>query len=825
MRNIVRALALALVLMLIPCFSVLAVDNNIIGRSIYSDWDDIGVKYKDAVLGLSIHSDGLNIFQGSDGRFYPKKTFTRAEVLALVAVVKVGGNPDKLDLNTLFAADAASGQRFYDVPRTHWAFGAINYAARMGFIEGTGGNFFNPAESATVEMVCSMLLSLLGVKAEDKNGTDWAAKTTDFMLTRNVMLDEYVTHSNPTREEIASALDIAVKTNVFQKNTDGTYSQMKNTLLQTAFGYPEDKQIITLTGKVIGTKYASLNGVNNYNRSVLLEGVGVNDGKANGTVFRLETPESDEVVPVALLSRVVTLKVCKINEGLYRAADDAKAEPLYTTDVVSLPLSADGTLNEALYKNAVAEIPDYSSQVYDYLGIRGNSVQFRGAYTNYGASGGYSADWKSLGNWSYAYAVTFGNTNYYSEIFYLNYRVMMVSDIYNGNVTFKALDGVTSVDVNDAKRNSFENGASLSKGDIIVAVVDAKNNVVTAEKLSPQTGKKQRDLTDGGIIISGVDYNLWDSYINYANREMPGSWAGGVQWQIKNSSTITFWSFRPIYGEYTGSEARLLHYTAPNAHKDQWFEWEQPNYCIVINASAGTSTSNATVTIVAANGKDSGTYRLNNLYVREVSPLSWLGDMRMRSTLAKNPVNGFGLDTEATKGITMTDTATANGLFWATYASSIFDGALSKLSGINIYSFTLASGFIDLTELDASMDSGMEILYVHKNQSSVTADGTFIINQHESNKVLYSEGRATDTSDWIKNAAEVSESYTLNTADTIWFTLKTREGSPLHNDPTVLSNWNTGYPSKTPDEYIFVFTVDGRVKFIIYDELREILAP
>jgi len=832
MKKLARFLAFSLIFTGLSNIAGIASTNtDAVGSSLYADWGDVGAKYKDAVLLLSVHADGLNVFQGSSGRFFPKSTFTRAEAISLVAVVAIGGNHQKLELNTLFASDAAREPIFTDVNQSHWAYGAINYAYRMRLVEGTGGGNFNPSDAVTKDMVNSMLLGLLGVAADDKNGPDWITKTNVLMKTLNVKLDADIVNYHPTREEVASALNVAVHSNLFTRDMDtGIYIRQSNTLKQSAFGSGgsgEEEGAITITGKVIGTKYANLFGVNNFNKNVLLEGVGVNDGLPNGTIFRLEMPERDDVVPVALLGRVVTLRVVKISEGLYRTAIGAKAVPLYKTDVVALPLNNDGSLNRTLYDNACAEIPTASTAANNYAGIRGNTVQFRGAYTNYGAAGGYSADWQPRGNWTYAYAVTFGNTNFYSEVYFLNYRAMMVHDLYpDGTITFKALDGISSAGVNSMKTNNFENGRTLAMGDIIIAVVDANNNIVTAEKMTSRTGIKQGNLINGGVVAGGVSYDIWDNYINYANQQMPGSWGSGLHNWIQLNSFMTYWAFRPVYGEYTGAAARIFHSSTPGEYKDRWIEWDQPeqqpeNYCIVINVEE--EIDGVYVTIVAVNGMESRRHKLNSLYVREVIPSGWLSsDKVMSSTFAEKPIqfnNPFTFDaTQGITGGTNSRVDRSNGLFWTKPNGA---DALANLSGINIYSYKISNRGIDLYEWDASVDSDVRIIKVSKDHANDKIVNMLIVENHSKNSLLYSQGRAAKPGSgnfWLLGEEitkdYAAEKYTFVTSDAVWFSIG------ANKNPTVLKNWEVSdkYSGTPPASYILIFTRGDRVEFIIYEE-------
>ncbi|MCL1819989.1 MAG: S-layer homology domain-containing protein [Oscillospiraceae bacterium] len=854
-----KVLALTLVFILFINATASAAYSDTVGRGIYSDWDEVSLKHREAVLDLSIHSDGLNVFQGSGGKFEPKGTFTKAYVISLVAVVKVGGNPNKLDLNTLFAADYAREQRFPDVPKTHWANGAINYAYRVGIVEGddTTG-LFEPDTPVTVNIVNAMLISLLGVEPNDRNGVDWIARTDNIMRIYDIKLDDAVENYYPTREEVASMLYAAVNTPMLSRNNNGTYSKQNITLKESAFNKAVEEQTVTITGKVIGTKYASLNEVNNYNRSVLIEGVGVNDGKPNMTVFRFETPD-DDVVPVALLGRVVELKAVKVNEGLYRAASGAKAEPVYTTDVVSLPMYNDGTLNKVLYDAACAEIPRTPSNTL-YTGVGVHSEQMRGAYTNYGFGGGYNKNnkWDSIGNWSYAYAVTYGNTNYYNEVFYLNYRALTVTEIYNdGTVTFRGLDGITPVSVNNAKVDTFEYGTTLKKGDIIVAVVDAKNNIVTAEKVNSKTGVKRGNIFASGILIDGVAYNTWNDMIKYTERQMAGSWAAGIQNWTQFNNYITYWAFSPVYGEYTNAETRIFHTSAPGDIRERWFEWnnefpsQSESYCMLINVVPGTVTTNAVITIVAANNRDSGTYKLNELYVRDVKS-SWLGnDALMYGNLLDKPIKGIGLGAHAGKGITLKNkvdaagvitekrTDVADGLFW--WNEKMFGvhftphDPIISLSGINIYGYKLLpNGQIDLYELNAGIDSGLEVIRAKVSQSQVMPGNKLEVNGGLDdkgipfNQLLFAGGKTSgywdETNDetWMFSDGFLPTKRTLDTKGAVWFTFssgKHKTEAKEIGDLYELSNWKVNNPKEPyEDGSILIYTIKDEVMFIVYEE-------
>ena len=147
MRNLKRALSLALA-------SVMLLGMMVVGSSAaFSDADEI--VNKEAVEITA----GLGLFAGSDGKFNPAGTVTRAQMAAVIAKMFYGS-----DLN---ADTYKGGNKFNDTVSFEggWAEGYINLGVEKGWFKGYGDGTFKPGNEVTTAEAVTMLINLLGVDA------------------------------------------------------------------------------------------------------------------------------------------------------------------------------------------------------------------------------------------------------------------------------------------------------------------------------------------------------------------------------------------------------------------------------------------------------------------------------------------------------------------------------------------------------------------------------------------------------------------------------------------------------------------------------------
>lgn len=82
----------------------------------------------------------------SDGTFRPAKSVTRAEFVTMLA--KAWGGDYKQWTTPRFKGD---------VPASHWAFAAINWAQQKGIVKGVSANYFDPEANITRQEAAQML--------------------------------------------------------------------------------------------------------------------------------------------------------------------------------------------------------------------------------------------------------------------------------------------------------------------------------------------------------------------------------------------------------------------------------------------------------------------------------------------------------------------------------------------------------------------------------------------------------------------------------------------------------------------------------------------
>ena len=185
MRNLKKFLALVLAMMMV--FSLMITVN----AASWTDWtsspdgtgfaDDgsIPASYDEAVQVLS----ELGVFQGTDdgSEFEPNRTFTRAQVAAVVYRIATGDVTNKL------VGQDGGYSSYKDLDENHWANAYINYDTIAGYMVGTDDGNFAPDRPVNGYEVLATILRVIGY---DKNGeftgATWQQKTSSTARTLNI---------------------------------------------------------------------------------------------------------------------------------------------------------------------------------------------------------------------------------------------------------------------------------------------------------------------------------------------------------------------------------------------------------------------------------------------------------------------------------------------------------------------------------------------------------------------------------------------------------------------------------------------------------------
>ncbi len=130
----------------------------------------------------------LGVINGyEDGSFKPNGTVTRAEMAAMIYIIRNGGNKDA-------SSFAGSKTTFTDVPADAWYAGYVKYCQSVGIISGRSASIFDPNATVTGVEAALMCLRTMGFSAEksDIGGSTWSI-TTIGLASENGILDDVTT--------------------------------------------------------------------------------------------------------------------------------------------------------------------------------------------------------------------------------------------------------------------------------------------------------------------------------------------------------------------------------------------------------------------------------------------------------------------------------------------------------------------------------------------------------------------------------------------------------------------------------------------------------
>ncbi len=130
------------------------------GAVSFADADEI--VYTEAVEATA----QMGLFSGSDGKFLPKATVTRAQMATIIVKMLFGA-----DVN----ADPFKGEgKFSDVADFEggWAEGYVNLCAQTGVVSGYGDGTFQPGKAVTAAEAVTMIINALEIDAGEGSWPD-----------------------------------------------------------------------------------------------------------------------------------------------------------------------------------------------------------------------------------------------------------------------------------------------------------------------------------------------------------------------------------------------------------------------------------------------------------------------------------------------------------------------------------------------------------------------------------------------------------------------------------------------------------------------------
>lgn len=245
MRNLKRALSLALA-------SVMLLGMMVIGTSAatFTDADEI-VNTEAATI-----TAGLGLFAGSEGKFNPTGTVTRAQMATVIVKMLYGS---EINANSYKGSGAFSDVASFE---GGWAEGYINLCANLGIVGGYGDGTFKPGKELTTAEAVTMLLNALKVDAGE--GT-WPM--TVMAAAEKIELYEDMLTAKPTTNEALTRDQLSV-------------------LVWNALNYSEDETVGYEVNGVTYTDYLAAYLASNYGQ---YEVIVVKEGTLAKDVFGVKS--------------------------------------------------------------------------------------------------------------------------------------------------------------------------------------------------------------------------------------------------------------------------------------------------------------------------------------------------------------------------------------------------------------------------------------------------------------------------------------------------------------------------------------------------------
>jgi hypothetical protein len=171
MRNLKKVLSLVMALVMTlslatSAFAATAATTTTETNSLSGIFTDASqIKNVDAVALLN----SLNVLVGSDGKYNPTDTVTRAQAAKIICYLLLGTDVASSLEN------ASTTSVFTDMKDAAWANGYVQYCATLGIITGYGDGTFGPNDKVTTYQFAKMLLAAAGYGQNDEfTGSAWA---------------------------------------------------------------------------------------------------------------------------------------------------------------------------------------------------------------------------------------------------------------------------------------------------------------------------------------------------------------------------------------------------------------------------------------------------------------------------------------------------------------------------------------------------------------------------------------------------------------------------------------------------------------------------
>ena len=187
--------------------ALMALGDYMQGKSVYQRMAQANtpIGFNDLKAGDPAYAAVMKLVERGIMSGYPDKSFRPTAAISRAEFAQV-----------LFLAQGEAIQsppgdkKFADVDDSHWAYSAITYCARTGWMQGTDSTHFAPDQKLSGAQLLTVIVKIIGLSVDERQkGEAWYEPYVTAGGRNGLLYPDFITDSNATRGQCAIMLDKA----------------------------------------------------------------------------------------------------------------------------------------------------------------------------------------------------------------------------------------------------------------------------------------------------------------------------------------------------------------------------------------------------------------------------------------------------------------------------------------------------------------------------------------------------------------------------------------------------------------------------------------